>query len=168
MTYARFDKNAPGFFYTTGECLACTMPELEAPTLLAPLDDENSDTYFVRQPATPEETEMACRAALVYCVSAIRYGGDDAAVIRRLGNRDEYCDHLLPGEPIRVPEDNAVRWQRLLRSSSAPANAKWRDPLTSMMAMIIIHPTSAPGSTPLKHPERVRKRGASLFYDRHA
>jgi hypothetical protein len=43
MTYTRSHKNAPGPFYTTGECLSCTAPETEAPTLLAPLDGANSD-----------------------------------------------------------------------------------------------------------------------------
>jgi hypothetical protein len=112
VTYSRFHKNAAGPFYTTGQCLACTMPESEAPSLLAPLNDENSDTYFIRQPETAEEIEAACRAALVCCVSSIRYGGHDPNIIRRLGNRDEHCDHLLPGGPVRVPEDNDARWER--------------------------------------------------------
>lgn len=66
------------------------MPESEAPMLLAPLDDHNSDTYFLRQPNTAEEVEAACFAAEVCCVSAIRYGGKDIAIIERLGA--EYCD----------------------------------------------------------------------------
>ena len=37
MQYQRFSKNVPGPFYTTGECLARTLPEQEAPDLLAPL-----------------------------------------------------------------------------------------------------------------------------------
>ena len=99
----RLEKNAPGPFYTTGECMACEAPEVEAPDLLAPLEGENYDTYFVRQPETPEEVERACRAAEVCCVSAIRYGGTDPAIIRRLSNHPEYCDHLLPGGPIPQP-----------------------------------------------------------------
>jgi hypothetical protein len=94
-TNPRFPKNAPGPFYTTGECLACIRPEAAAPTLLAPLDDSNSDTYFVRQPETPQEIEMACRAVLSCCVSSLRYGGKDADIIRRLGNSAEHCDHPL-------------------------------------------------------------------------
>jgi hypothetical protein len=121
----RLQKNVPGAFYTTGECLSCTLPESEAPTLLAPLDEENSDTFFLRQPATAEETEMACRAALVCCVSAIRYGGDDPCIIRRLGNREDHCDHVLPGGPVRVPEDNEIRWARVLRESR-PRRLWWR------------------------------------------
>jgi hypothetical protein len=30
----RFEKNVPGHFYTTGDCLACAAPEDEAPELL--------------------------------------------------------------------------------------------------------------------------------------
>lgn len=96
----RFPKNVSGPFYSLGvltaegkwcgQCLSCMAPESEAPTLLASLDDENSDTYFVRQPQSVHETEQACRAAEVCCVAAIRYGGRDPRVIRRLGA--EYCD----------------------------------------------------------------------------
>lgn len=100
----RLEKNAPGPFYTTGECLACGAPEYEAPELLTPLDDDNYDTYFVRQPETPEEVERACRAAEVCCVNALRYGGTDPAVIRRLGNDPQYCDNLLPGGPVPRPK----------------------------------------------------------------
>src|SRR5687767_12841717 len=91
----RFPKNAPGPFYTlgdvgsdgkwSGQCLACTLPETQAPTLLAPLDDGNSDTYFVRQPESDDEIHQACNAAETCCVDAIRYGGKDPKIIRRLG-----------------------------------------------------------------------------------
>jgi hypothetical protein len=111
----RFPKNAPGPFYSLGDvgadgkwhgqCLSCTLPESEAPTLLAALNDENCDTYFVRQPETPEEVDAACAAAEVCCVSAIRYGGKDLAIIQRLGA--EHCDfaslygigHIRPFRP---------------------------------------------------------------------
>src|SRR5690349_11179120 len=117
----RLEKNASGQFYTTGECLSCGAPEVEAPELLAPLDDDNYDTYFVRQPTTPEEIEHACRAAEVCCASAIRYSGTDAAILRRLGNRPDTCDHLLPGGPVRLPWERDEQWQKVhdewLRSS---------------------------------------------------
>lgn len=71
--------------------MACTLPEGEAPELLAALDETNSDTYFVRQPQSEEEIQRACRAAEVCCVDAIRYGGKDPRIIRRLGPK--LCDH---------------------------------------------------------------------------
>lgn len=78
-----------------GDCLSCGLPETEASDLLAPLNDDNLDTYFVRQPVTPEEVEAACWAIKVCCVSALRYGGTDVEIIKRLGNDPEYCDYLL-------------------------------------------------------------------------
>ncbi len=90
MPVQRCPKNVPGDFYTTGECLACGLPEHEAPECLAPLDDTNYETYFIRQPATSEEVERVCSAAEVCCVDAIRYCGADAAIRARLGPR--YCD----------------------------------------------------------------------------
>jgi hypothetical protein len=115
----RFPKNAPGAFYTLGDiteegqwcgrCLSCEIPELTAPTLLAQLDDQNSDTYFLRQPETAEEIEAACVAAEVCCVSAIRYGGRDLAIIQRLGS--EYCDFASElGIGHRGPARATKRW----------------------------------------------------------
>ena len=117
MSHPRFPKNAHGPFYTTGECLSCDMPEKECPSCLAPLDESNSDTYFIRQPETPEEIQAACSAAHVCCVSSIRYAGHDPGIIRLLGNRAEYCDHPLPGGPVRLAWENATRWGRVMRES---------------------------------------------------
>src|SRR5689334_3546187 len=103
-TRHRFRRNVPGPFYTTGDCLACEAPESEAPDLLAPLTGDNGHTYFVRQPKTTKEVERACRALEVCCVAALRYGGTDPNIIRRLGNDPDYCDRLLPGGPIPRPD----------------------------------------------------------------
>lgn len=107
----RFPKNVPGPFYTLGfrfadgsgwcgDCLACGAPEAEAPELLAPLTDGNYDTYFAKQPTTADEIEQACRAIEVCCVAALRYGGTDPAIIRRLGNTPEYCDYILVNDEL--------------------------------------------------------------------
>ena len=106
----RFPGNAEGPFYTLGhkcsaierhtrrewcgDCMQCEAPELEAPDLLAPLKEGNIDTYFVRQPATSDELQRACRALMVCCVAALRYGGKDRAIIERLGNDPELCDFI--------------------------------------------------------------------------
>jgi len=90
MSIERCPKNVPGDFYTTGECLACGLPEHEAPDLLASLAGENYETYFIRQPISPHEVDRACRAAEVCCVDAIRYSGSDPLIRARLG--PEYCD----------------------------------------------------------------------------
>jgi hypothetical protein len=87
--------NVPGPFYTTGQCLACESPEFEAPDLLAPLNDENITTYFVKQPETAEEIERACRAIEVCCVNDLRYGGTDRAILDRLGDDEETCDVVV-------------------------------------------------------------------------
>ena len=92
--------NAPGPFYTMGECLACEAPESEAPDLLAPLTGGNYTTYFVRQPETPEEVERACRAIEVCCVMDLRYGGTDRAIIERLGNSPNASDYVVQGDSL--------------------------------------------------------------------
>ncbi len=105
----RLTRNVEGPFYTTGcpsvdpesvdgmigDCLQCEAPEHEAPKLLAELNESNLDTYFVRQPQNEAETERACNAIRVCCVCALRYGGKDLAIIRKLENNPEYCDHIV-------------------------------------------------------------------------
>jgi hypothetical protein len=98
----RLPKNALGAFYTLGDqdqdgiwcarCLWCDLPQGQAPTLLAPLTDENTDTYFVRQPDTDEELEQACCAIEVCCVDALRYGGTDPKILFRL-RKTSCCDY---------------------------------------------------------------------------
>ena len=84
MTEERTPKNAPGPFYVVrDECICCGAPEVEARGLMA-YDDENSSCFFVRQPANPEEEYRAIRSVWVSCCGAVRYGGTDPAVIRRL------------------------------------------------------------------------------------
>ena len=110
----RFHKNVPGDFYTTGceddgDCLSCGTPEHEAPTLLAPHGgpDHNFDTYFIRQPSTPEETEAACRALECCCIRAVRYGGKDRDIIERLGNHPDFCDFVKADSGPLIPSRNA-------------------------------------------------------------
>ena len=117
---ARVEKNAPGSFYAVGGCLACGAPEYEAPELMSTLDDDNWETYFVRQPETPEEVEHACRAIEVCCLATLRYGGRDPAVIRRLGNRPEYCDHLLTDGPVRMPWETDAQWLKVQQELEQP------------------------------------------------
>jgi len=64
--------------------MACDLPEAEARHLLAELSGDNLDTYFVRQPKTAEEVEQAISATRVCCVDAVRYGGTDKTIIRRM------------------------------------------------------------------------------------
>ncbi|HEY4372130.1 MAG TPA: ferredoxin [Burkholderiales bacterium] len=83
-------QDAPGDFYTTGECLSCEVPESLAPECLAPLDSLCCDTHFLRQPSTPEEIEQVRKAAESCRVGAIRYRGGNVAIRDRLGA--ELCD----------------------------------------------------------------------------
>jgi hypothetical protein len=125
----RFPKNTPGSFYSlgsvgsdktwSGQCRACKLPEAKAPALLATLDDNNSDTYFIRQPETELEIEQACLAAEVCCVSAIRYGGKDPKIIRRLGSA--YCDFaIVPGVGPQLPPNRRreKRWWQFWKAGS--------------------------------------------------
>jgi hypothetical protein len=91
--------NAPGDFYVENSmCITCGAPEREAPDLMSHVDDDGTNyhhCYFKRQPRTPEEIEQAIRAVRVGCCGAVRYGGHDPQIIKRLrflGSADD-CDH---------------------------------------------------------------------------
>ena len=82
-TRTPFVKNAPGdFFVEDGMCMTCGMPEAEAPDLVA--GTLEGHCYFKKQPTTPEELERAIGAMVVSCCGAVRYAGNDPAVISRI------------------------------------------------------------------------------------
>lgn len=91
----RDPRGVAGPFYTRGQCLACAAPQELAPSLLSDLAANDLDTFFVRQPETAEEIDQACCGIQICCVSDLRYGGQDAAIISRLGNTPEYSDFLI-------------------------------------------------------------------------
>ena len=80
----RYPKNVSGpFFVVNGECLSCRAPEHEAPDLMG-YDEAANHCYFKRQPASAAEWDRALKAVNVACCEAVRYGGDDEAVRRRM------------------------------------------------------------------------------------
>ena len=89
--YAVGSKDAEGSWY--GECLDCALPENEAPDLLAPMDENHTDTHFIKQPQTKREIEQAIAACKSCCVNALRYSGKDKYVLNELGH--EYCDYKI-------------------------------------------------------------------------
>ena len=100
-------KNAPGPFYVeNGCCIACEAPYNEARDLMAEDGDEEFyHCYFKKQPTTPEETERAIQACRVSCVDAVRYRGNDPAILNRfieLGVANS-CDLLTNGTGRYVP-----------------------------------------------------------------
>jgi hypothetical protein len=72
--------------------------------------EQASDTKSPK-PISPAEVEQSCNAILSCCMDAVRYGGTDPNIIRRLGNRASSSDFVLPGGPIRFPGENDFSWQ---------------------------------------------------------
>jgi ferredoxin len=58
---AKQPENVPGAWYVDTSCTLCRVCLDEAPTLLKYNDDETY-VYFLKQPATPDETAAAQRA----------------------------------------------------------------------------------------------------------
>ena len=87
------------------------LPEEQAPELMAPLDDHNDDTYFARQPNTPEVIDKAIKAVHVCCVGALRYGGKNKEIIRRIN--PYLSDYMITEAGQVVP------------SQGIPSDAEW-------------------------------------------
>lgn len=109
--FQRDPRTSPGAYYALkGICLACGLPEDEAPDLLADLEQTDGETYFVKQPETPEEVGRACMAIAVCCVSALRYGGTDPEIIRSFGRQAKLvCDYLVNWRGKVVPNPDRPR-----------------------------------------------------------
>ena len=81
--FERTPLNAEGDFYVVKDtCITCMAPHHEAPELMGL--DEETGCYFRRQPQTPEELDHAIEAVWVSCVEALRYSGNDPAILERL------------------------------------------------------------------------------------
>ncbi|QNN40473.1 MULTISPECIES: ferredoxin [Pedobacter] len=94
----RYPENSMGDFYVENQvCIACGAPEAEAPDLMEHSKIEYGHCYFKKQPTTTDELDRAINAMQVSCISGIRYGGKDKAILKRLYDLDlqTECDYKL-------------------------------------------------------------------------
>ncbi|GAB1855708.1 hypothetical protein MHTCC0001_05420 [Flavobacteriaceae bacterium MHTCC 0001] len=94
--YSVQSENIGDFYVTKDECITCGAPEAEAPDIIEhSKKDEYEQCFFKKQPETENEIDQAIKAMMVSCVGALRYGGNDPQIIRRLYENDmaDFCDH---------------------------------------------------------------------------
>ena len=77
----RHPKNAPGRFYSDAQCLDCDACHQTAPGIFV-RDDDNGDTYVLRQPRTEEEIRQAVQAMEECGVDAIGDDGHEPGGVR--------------------------------------------------------------------------------------
>ena len=86
MSVNPYKLNVVGDFYVEdGECMACTLPASEAPSLIA--EDESDGgyhCYFKKQPSTQEEIDDAVSAIAVSCCGAVQYKGHNESIIQAI------------------------------------------------------------------------------------
>ena len=93
MTKDRHIENSKGDFYVErASCINCGAPHEEAPNLIGHSKIFDGHCFFKKQPQTDLEIEMAINAISVSCVGALRYGGTDQKIIKRLCSLG--CEHL--------------------------------------------------------------------------
>ena len=101
-----------------GLCIGCGAPEAEAASLMS--HDATGHCFFVLQPTSSEEVDSAIRATWASCCGAIRYGGDDPAIITRLAELGEasLCDERASAS-IKTVHRNQVRFEHRDASNAA-------------------------------------------------
>jgi len=88
----RHPKSVEGDFYAEdGQCLACGVPHLVAPALLAWVDEERSHCFWKKQPQTPQGLEQAIQVLEVQELGCHRYNRQNSAILKRV--RSTYGDH---------------------------------------------------------------------------
>ncbi len=94
----RHPLNRGDFYINNGDCIACGAPEAEAPDIIEHSKSDNH-CYFKKQPLTDDEIDQAINAMMVSCIDALRYGGQDEKIIRRLyqNGMARLCDNEPKG-----------------------------------------------------------------------
>ncbi|QAY77791.1 ferredoxin [Sphingosinicella sp. BN140058] len=85
---------APGPFYVDPNCcILCGIPEDIAPELFS---TGEAHCFFIKQPIAPAEVDKTIEVMLSSEVDCIRYGGDDAAILKRMGRAGvaEFADDM--------------------------------------------------------------------------
>lgn len=105
---SRHPLNQGDFYSLDGSCTNCGAPQAEAPGLILHTPGLGH-CYFRQQPITREELDQAIRAMMVACTDALRYGGIDEQILKRLyeNGMSDLCDHA-PQQAYPVVVRNRV------------------------------------------------------------
>lgn len=100
--HARTPSNVEGPFYVEADqCIGCCAPRAEAPELIG-FDEAHGGCYFAHQPTDAESTYRAISAVCVSCVRALRYGGSDPDILRRLARLELTAQCDVAVAPVRA------------------------------------------------------------------
>ncbi len=105
----RYPLNKGDFYINNGDCLSCGAPHGEAADLIEHGAKDNH-CYFRKQPGTEEELDRAISAMMVSCLDALRYGGADERILRRLyeDGLAKLCDRTPQYEYRTVIRDHVT------------------------------------------------------------
>ena len=95
----RYPLNKGDFYISNGDCIACGAPQVEAPDLIDH-GKEDGHCYFKKQPQTETELDQAINAMMVSCINALRYGGTEEKILKRLyeDGMADLCDNVPEGK----------------------------------------------------------------------
>jgi hypothetical protein len=107
--YNVYESKALGFYMIKDSCITCGAPEAEAPDLIEHAQGGSGECYFKKQPETEEEVGQAISAVWVSCIGALRYGGNDEQILKRMYELGlaGFCDYQ-PAHSYSVVNRNVV------------------------------------------------------------
>jgi hypothetical protein len=101
----RHPMSALGDFYVgNGQCLACGVPHVVAPDLIAWADDRKSHCVWLKQPESESELDRAITVLESQELDCHRYAGSDSEILRRLPRN--CCAYAQPW-PTAPPGDRS-------------------------------------------------------------
>jgi hypothetical protein len=94
MIKDRYPFNKGDFYINNGDCISCGAPQAEAPDIIE--HGKGGHCYFKKQPHTETELDQAISALMVSCISALRYGGTEEKILKRLyeDGLSDLCDQI--------------------------------------------------------------------------
>ena len=130
----RYPLNKGDFYINNGDCITCGAPQAEAPDLIE--HGKDGHCYFKRQPQTETELDQAINALMVSCINALRYGGMEEKILKRLyeDGMADLCDHTPEGKySILIRDWVSFNFEGLMDELSGSLMSKftsWGDHIT--------------------------------------
>jgi len=158
----RYPLNKGDFYIRNGECITCGAPRAEAPDIVE--HGMDGHCYFKKQPQTETELDQAINAMMVSCINALRYGGTEEKILKRLyeDGMADLCDNIPEGQyPILVRDRVSFNFEGLMDELANLLIAKF----ASMGSHVMIEKVVNNNIDHFSFVKRWTGGGSGLIYD---
>ncbi|MHA4807335.1 ferredoxin [Flavitalea flava] len=159
----RYPLNKGDFYINNGDCITCGAPQAEAPDLIEHAENDGH-CYFKKQPESEAELDEAISAMMVSCISALRYGGTDEKILRRLfeDGMADLCDKIPERQyPVLVRDRVSFNFEGLIIELANLLIAKF----TSLGSHVIIDGNTCNQTNHFSFVNRWSRGARGILYD---